>query len=285
MLYLISLEEDKGKIDSYVFFESHTESFFRGDENFVRRILGKHGMRSVNLKVLGEAIRVKRWPNPLHRQSFGLASRPIEDDKYVLVCKIDNDTFRLVDTNEMICQLSGTNLKRYIKNNKVTNCCVEDGVYKSIDTSTISSDTKFEESVDKQYERHIALTSLLGQRMSFDYTIEGRSVKLKKYTGTNKNVIVPNFITTIMKNAFLSSKIEYITLNNGLRHIGDCAFGNCNISEIIIPESVEFICGDAFRWNTQLINDDCTYKSTIRLLNEKTTIIHGYRTRQKRIGS
>ena len=67
--------------------------------------------------------------------------------------------------------------------------------------------------------------------MSFDYMIEGTNVKLKRYTGTTKYVIIPKFITSIMARAFDNCKIETLTLEEGLGAIGAYSFGDCSIKQ------------------------------------------------------
>lgn len=70
--------------------------------------------------------------------------------------------------------------------------------------------------------------------------------KLKKYKGSEENVIVPENIVEIGSRAFYFSEIESIKLPQGLRIIGSEAFcGCCGLQSIIIPESVEKIEFDA----------------------------------------
>ena len=76
--------------------------------------------------------------------------------------------------------------------------------------------------------------------MEFDYIIEGQEVKLKRYTGRDTKVIVPKFVTSLMYGYFRGCGIEEITLESGLKYIGGYAFESCNISKIIIPETIDF---------------------------------------------
>ena len=73
---------------------------------------------------------------------------------------------------------------------------------------------------------------------SKNYTFSGST--LVKYNGSEKNVVVPSFVTVIGKSAFSrNSTLVGITLSNSLTKIEDWAFGNCeNLREIVIPDSV-----------------------------------------------
>ena len=49
----------------------------------------------------------------------------------------------------------------------------------------------------------------------------------------------PNSVKSIPKNAFNGSKINKVTLNEGLKSIGDMAFFNSTIQEVIFPSTLE----------------------------------------------
>ena len=113
--------------------------------------------------------------------------------------------------------------------------------------------------------------------MSFKYTIENNQVKIMRYTGATKNVILPNFITTIAESAFFRCKIETLVLNEGLKYIGCCAFEENNLSEIVIPQTVEFVGVGALRGNKRLTDHYGDYReATVKILNPKALIIDKY---------
>ncbi len=63
--------------------------------------------------------------------------------------------------------------------------------------------------------------------------------KLKKYTGNEKNIIIPNGVTEIGSRVFFQSEIESVELPYGLKIIGQEAFGCCfNLKALAIPDSV-----------------------------------------------
>ena len=223
-----------------------------------------------NAKIDNNEIVLTDWPNPITTE--GLTKKR----GFTLINKIAQDTFRLVSNNEWVDHVNGEELREYIKINEVYNCTLRDGNYYSIDTHNIRQDNQFEQLIAEKYKRHIALTTLLGHGMEFDYVIEGEQVKLKGYTGTAKEVIVPRFVTTILENAFGGTKIEALKLDTGLKYIGGFAFDGCNISEIIVPETVELICVEAFGGNDKLVDSYGEYKDTIKLLNKNTVTIKNY---------
>lgn len=70
---------------------------------------------------------------------------------------------------------------------------------------------------------------------------------------TSNTVIIPSGVTNIGTDAFNSSVIHNLTLNNGLKVIGDRAFYNNNISnELTIPSTVTSIGTQAFYMNQNL---------------------------------
>ena len=276
MLYMISISKTSDKRIVYVLFETKTESTFICDTESLKTLMLIKKLSIKNIMIVNGELKLKMWPNTISSTNLGVSSLISESDNHILLCKISEDQFKLISNKEKIHCMSGYALKKLIDENKVFNCTVADEEYKSIDTYEVIKDSKFEKHIAEQYEKHIALTSLLGFKMVFEYIIEGQEVKLKKYTGTSTHVIVPKFITSIMESAFSECKITDIKLNEGLTSIGGYTFEGCNISEVIIPETVEIICGAAFSENRKLINEDGSYKDTVKILGKRTKIIEKY---------
>lgn len=91
---------------------------------------------------------------------------------------------------------------------------------------------------------------------SADFEIEGNT--LKKYKGTDSNVSIPSFITSIGKDSFTKcSSLKSIIFPNSVTNIGYGAFSYCTgLTSIIIPDSVESICEYAFMNCLKLENVD-----------------------------
>ena len=269
MIYLIGVRKLFNKTN-YTLIETETESFFTWDSKLVEKLLSKTTIKNVRL-IDGE-IKIKNWCNDLSCVKLSI----VLGSEYTLLCKIDEDKFKITSSAEMVEYINAAQLKRYIQESKIANCSVINGEYKSIDTYNVTKNIQFEQYISNQYERYIAMTRLTGQNTTFNYVIEGREVKLRKYTGTSKKVIVPKFITSIMSRAFMGSDITEVKLEQGLKTIGSLAFNNCELYKITIPETVEFIGLGALYGNRELVADRGDYKDTITILNKNTTIIDEY---------
>ena len=71
---------------------------------------------------------------------------------------------------------------------------------------------------------------------------------LIKYRGTEKNVVIPNYITEIEKEAFRNcNSLESVVIPSSVTSIGDYAFKDCNfLRSVVIPSSVTSIGSEAF---------------------------------------
>ena len=269
MLYVVSMTKYYDTSEYYIFFETHTESFFSGDKAFLNNLIIVHKINIKNISVINGELDIKPWYNEIHCKQL------IEDtgSDYVLICKPAKNIYKLVSYDKKISYVEIKQLKRLIQGFKIANCDFRDGTYKSMDTYTTAKDTTFEERINNIYKKYKTKTSILGCGMEFEYTIEGAEVKLRKYTGTCKNVIVPKFITTIIEGAFIGTEIESIKLEPGLKYIGSFAFEDCNLSEIMIPETVEFIGLGAFYGNKRLFKSNEEYTDKIKILNKRTLVL------------
>ena len=274
MLYVISTsrEYDSTKEETYELFETGSESFIQGNAERLARFQLLHGININNMHII---VPQAGSENPWGR----LRCENLTLDRaagYTLLCLV-NDKFKLVKRNREIEYVSLNQLKKYTGDHKMTNCEIREGQLHTVNTYAVTEDAQFKQNIHKQYARYEALSTVLGGRMSFGYTIEGSEVKLIKYTGTNKNVIVPKFITSILADAFLNTGIDTITLEPGLKSIGSHAFIRCNLAEIVIPESVEFIGEMAFSHNERLLTKAGKYKKhKITILSEKTIVMDRY---------
>ncbi len=66
---------------------------------------------------------------------------------------------------------------------------------------------------------------------------------------------LPGSIRTIGKRAFACSPIEILRLEDGIKEIGDKAFGDCNLKKVYVPNSVTKIGKDAFY--ARDVDEDC----------------------------
>ena len=89
-----------------------------------------------------------------------------------------------------------------------------------------------------------------------EFTIEGATLEKCKTNGC-KVVKVPAKVTVIGDYAFFNSDVEEVILPNGLKTIGEAAFCQCSkLKKINFPEKLERIKRDAFRSCTALESAD-----------------------------
>ena len=270
-MYVAGTREYYDNETTYVMYETNTESFFIADKLLLTKIMVDYKINVINANITeGNGIEIKLWYNKINCEQ----ANKIIGSVYILICKTDDDKFKLISYQAKVVYWNRERLNEFIIVHKIANWDITDGSLKYIDTYTLNKDNNFEENINKKYERHVAITNLLGHNMTFEYIIEGKKVKLEKYTGTSKDVIVPKFITSIMQNAFYDCAIEKILLEDGLQHIGRLAFRGCNLSEITIPKTVKSIGKDAFAGNTKLLTpNSCFRQGRVNILNKNIAII------------
>lgn len=114
--------------------------------------------------------------------------------------------------------------------------------------------------------------------MTFSETQDG-NYGILSYTGTNQNLILPNYmigaeglreITTIEENAFKNTSIETITLGNKLKFLNFGSFYHTNLITITLPQTIEIIGGTSFAF--------CIYLTSIYVLAETPPVLTGTNT-------
>lgn len=151
-------------------------------------------------------------------------------------------------------------------------------IYRAANREYISKckiERMFKEQIDSEYLKYITKARLLGMDISFNYTVKGNEVYVEEYTGTSKEVVLPNFITVINSKAFYFKGIEKIKFNAGLKYIGVGAFEINELKYVEIPKTVKLICQDAFRFNKAIskVTHEVDY-SKIKLLSKDTIILN-----------
>ena len=278
MIYIISISEI-GEDVKYTFFESTTESFFEGNKEVLKDLVNKKMLDERHM-ILIKGKTTKVWFHATQRRS----TRSEIGSNYVLTRKFNKDTFRLIqyDNKNVFCKeiviADRKHLDKLVSLNKVANCRVKEGKLECIGSDTAVKDIEFQDHIEEQYQRYITMSAMLGLKMSFEYYIEGTEVKLKRYTGESKRIIIPNFITEITGTSLYGKEIEALTLNHGLRAIGNNAFSGNKIAEVIIPDTVKFIGTNAFIDNRGLTKDNGAYTNKIKVLNPSTVTLDNYTT-------
>lgn len=115
---------------------------------------------------------------------------------------------------------------------------------------------------------------------------EDNTVAITKYTGVQKNVVLPSsidgkLVTEIGKSAFENKLIDSVYINEGVTVIGVTAFYKSTVKKVTLPNSLVEISNWAFKEsrideiilpkNLKIIGDEA-FRST-RLYNNNTTVV------------
>ena len=270
MIHIVDINEYSNGNKVFTLFETNTESFFKMNREELRNLIIVRRLNLGNMGLLEDVTKSRHWINAVHYEN--------EDNHtgsdFTLICKIGEDSYKLVSYNEKILYMAKEQLLWCIQGPKITNCDIVKGKLKTLGAYKITKDTMFENEIAQKYNQYEAKSTMLGRKMSFEYNIEGKKVRLTKYTGVTKDVIIPKFVTTIMEKAFYDCEIETLTLDKGLRYIGRLAFGRNKINEVKIPQTVEFMGEGVFYRNKQLLDTNGQYlEDKVKLLSKRTTVI------------
>ena len=127
--------------------------------------------------------------------------------------------------------------------------------------------------VDKQ---EVTIT-IEGKQKSF--TIQVAPVRVENGVLTEilkgyNEIILPNSVKSIPKDAFRNSQIAKVVLNEGLKSIGDMAFFNSTVQEIVFPSTLEQLKEDIFYYCYNLKKADLS-KTKITKLPASTFVYAG----------
>ena len=295
MLYIIGLTRENqkssktiGRILNYELFDTDSESCIRANEKMLKSILSDHKIEVANAEMNNNEIKIQDWVNKITIKLATLISTDylqingnIDLCSSILLAK-EAHMYKMVDNEGFVTKISANQLKSLVRLNKVANCIRGEHNGKStiIESNTykIVKDAEFEKSIKIKYEGFIAKASLLGyEDVSFNYEIENKQVKLRKYTGTSKKVILPSFITTIMTKALSGRNLETIELNEGLEIIGQEAFDRQWVpggpEKIEIPSTVKWVGTKAFAYNTKLLKQDGSPHTNRIIIRNKATLL------------
>ena len=253
----------------YDLFETHTESILKVGKTGLIEILEDHRLEAKNIHINNGKIQIKDWPNSIQAHS---SREAYAESEYILLGRLSDNWFKVVNTSGEVEQMSEARLKQAIDSGEIANCDVINGderIYRSTDTYKMNTDPKFEADINKKYTEFTAKSALLGLHISFDYEIENNDVKIIKYTGKSPKAIIPSFVTTICKGAFQFSWLKQLTLNNGLKYIGNEAFTGNSLKCVELPETVEFVGQSTFGYDGLGVNSSEKYKK----LNPNTLIV------------
>ena len=278
MIYIISIMKlNEGDKRAYRGIDTCSDSILLIRGKVLKNIILNTNIQVVNANVQEDSIILKKWNKEIHTLSkYG----EVSGSDYVLLATKENGMYKIVDKDGKISNISGENLRVLEKAGKIANCT---NTLKITDSYKIGENAEFENSIKYKYEAFIVKIMMLGlKNITFEYEIENKEVRLTKYTGSNIDVILPSFITSIKMNAFSHIGIRTIDLNEGLRVIGAEAFCTKDtkglLEHVEIPSTVELICHSAFLNNNKLFKNTRTLNPDRFKLRSNKTIVMWQKT-------
>ena len=264
-------------IESYRIFDTCSESVMLAKPYHLIDIILTSAIKVVNASVQNDGIiEIKKWPNSITTLTRdGLNCKPNNEAKFVLIATRKEEMFKVIDYSRNISNIGIERLKGIAKERGIANC---DSEINTVDTYKIKEDKEFEQYIQSKYKIFTTKAMVAGySNIGFKYIIENHEVKLQEYTGSNKNVILPSFITSIMREAFSKSGIEKINLNEGLKVIGVKALENKNDTEMLtrieIPSTVELIGAGAFNNQRKLFKRIGHLETDTLVIRNRKTIM------------
>ena len=284
MIYITAKLVTKKYGELYRAYETDTSSRFSIDERELKQLLGLNPTIVRNMALIGDKLEESSWlkaiqpfiePSNWTSTIDPCLTKSNEKIKYILLCRIDTDRFKLLGTNQHIVFVDTKQLIDYTKEKLIYNCTIEkDGKLKAVDYYMAMEDEQFKEQIAKKYERFDSISNMLGKDMEFYYHIEGNNAEIISYSGTETSVTIPKFITSISGSCFVGCGIKEIILEEGLETIGSSAFTDCVISKITIPKTVQFMGLNVFGGCKRLLTKDGEYKEDrIIILNKQTIVL------------
>ena len=282
---ILSKPDENGNVEilKYKLVDTLSESNWELTPNQLKQIMQSSFTQVSNATLQNGNIRIQNWIDKIASAESDMDnnSNTIAIDKkciFILLSE-NNDEYKVTNYRGHITKFSFTGLKNRMILDEVANCNLLDDKIKWVKEYKIIADKEFDRDIANKYKIFIAKMNMLGYgKTSFKYEIENHQVKIRNYTGTSKNVIIPSFVTVIMEGAFAEVTLETLDLNEGLKIIGEFAFSPKWMSEdlksVEIPSTVELVGLGAFKNNTKIfISNSQLTMSRVKMRNNKTIVI------------
>ena len=166
------------------------------------------------------------------------------------VYDIDDDAFCTFNDDTVIHTVRGSVAESHAKDNDIA---VD---YKSAPSSATKQAPVKQTSTASATKSTPAKSAPATKSVSAaDFTIKSGNI-VTDYTGSSKDVVIPNGIVEIAEDAFLGKDIKSIVVPEGVKTIGANAFMSCeDLTKVVLPNSLTKICNNAF--------DCCTFLESI----------------------
>lgn len=285
MLYAVAKKARyDGKIEKLTVIDTNTGSKCKLCIVDIKRMCKKHLNIIRNVIVDTEnKVLIKSWPNEIPTlEDWDL--KPNNNHKYTLLYGACHDEFKLVTNEGRFINANIETVKALTIANEITNCKFnnQSKIIEFMDVNFIQKDQAYIDKINEQYERSVSKLSVIGYgNCSFKYKVLGNKVTLSQYTGTSKNVIIPDFVNYIYKDAFLNKKLNSLVLGKNIEGIGEQAFMNCELKSVKIPKSTKIIGTSAF-YSEGGSSMTMGYDTDLKLMNKNIVNLNaGYYSRNK----
>ena len=277
MLYIIYLRTRQTADEiTYKVFDTYSGSVLLLKAKSLRSILTSDKLQVANARIDNDIIMIKDWENGVYTNESEFAENDFATKKSGPKCVLvatGYNLYKVIDSYGRIYNMGTTDFNNTVEHENVVNTDAKD-VYK------IYRDKEFEAKIETKYNNFIAKAMILGFKdITFQYEIENKEVRIKNYTGKNKDIIIPPFITAIKAEAFKCKNIKSVIFSHGLKAIGPKAFWtegvtSIGIENIEIPETVETVGNNAFSGNRYLVSSNgAINKRKFKLMSEETIIL------------
>lgn len=223
----ISIQQDYTFNEVYTVLDNNTNSIIRLSSERLLEISKKLNKKIANADIKNDLIKLHSWVKPTinSRKSLSLFD-------FAVIAKVDNNKYKVVDKDNKITYTNCNGIFELMLVSQTCNCRIVNNrgkqAIKFTDTINSTPKEEFKEQIDSLYRAHKAKLKLLSSEdIDFEYIIEGNRVIMTKYTGKEKEITVPDFVTHIASNCFYPDRrlrMETVMIGNGVKGIGINAF-------------------------------------------------------------
>lgn len=238
---------------NYLVFDVRGDTLIKLNKEGLIKLLEMDGNYLVNGSINGDEIEVHKFINTkLTNINRGihvyLLIGQTEPGKY-LVKKMSNmnivDNYGLAIDKMPLKVYEHVEVEKLIKDGLVLNAIYDNGKFKI--THTVGYKEGFKEKIDRECDKFLKKSSLLGMECKIDYITINEDVILTGIKSSNKNLRIPEFVTSLSKNSIQIEEECSVTLNNGLRVIGTSSIYINNCVELKNLDVIDYMYKDSIR--------------------------------------
>lgn len=263
MFFIISMNSNRFN-RVYRLYDNKTDSYFSLLASNLEKMVGSKDIEIYNSEVLKS-----QYNGNIYYDNI--------DTYYVLVSITDGCRYKMLSNYGYIENCTKEEVIMLTKQGLVDNCRFNTGnltIECISEVEIIETDTEFTRYIADENVKYNIKSKLLGFPSKLSILVEGHNVVLVEFDGNSDKIVLPEFIVSIDKEVFRQLDTGTIKLNNGLKYIGKHAFANCNIRQIVLPDTLKYVYGSAFYGNDRLyLNDESKIIDYSKVIVKGNTII------------